>query len=68
MMSDNTIRLVVDLTYNADLMHGDCEDAIEWFKGILHGDNLHLSEFGDLGDIIGPVKVIAELTGGQKDD
>lgn len=64
-MCDKTIRLVVDLTYNADIMHGDCEDAIEWFKGILQGDNLHLSEFGDLGDIIGSVKVVAELTGGK---
>lgn len=64
-MGDNTIRLLVDLTYNADIMHGDCEDAIEWFKGILHGDNLYLAEFEDLGDIVGSVKVIAELTGGK---
>lgn len=62
-MSDKTIRLVVDLTYNADIMHGDCEDAIDWFKGILHGDNLYLAEFEDLGDIVGSVKVIAELIG-----
>ena len=62
-MSDRTIRLVIDLTYDADGMHGDCEDAIEWFNGILHGDRLQLGDFGDLGDMIGSVKVVAELTG-----
>lgn len=64
-MSNRTIRLVVDLTYDTDVMHGDCEDAITWFNGILHGDNLQLGDFGDLGDMIGSVKVIAELTGGN---
>jgi hypothetical protein len=46
-------------------MHGDDEDAIEWFNGILHGDDLQLGDFGDLGDMIGAVKVVAELTGGK---
>lgn len=64
-MSDRTIRLVIDLTYDTDVMHGDCEDAIEWFNGILHGDDLQLGDFGDLGDMIGSVKVVAELTGGK---
>ena len=64
-MSDRTLRLVVDLTYDPDVMHGDDEDAIEWFNGILHGDDLQLGDFGDLGDMIGAVKVVAELTGGK---
>lgn len=64
-MSDKTIRLVIDLTYDPEVMHGDCENAIKWFNGILHGDNLHLGDFGDLGDMIGPVKVVAELKGGK---
>lgn len=64
-MSDRTIRLVIDLTYDTDVMHGDDEDSIEWFNSILHGDDLQLGDFGDLGDMIGPVKVVAELTGGN---
>lgn len=62
-MIERTLRLVVDLTYDTEVMHGDCEDCIEWFNGILHGDNLKLGEFVDLGDTIGDVKVIAELKG-----
>jgi hypothetical protein len=57
-MSDKTIRLLIDLTYNQDIMHGDDEEAIEWFNDILLGDNLHLGDFGDLGDMIGSVKVV----------
>ena len=57
-MSDKTIRLLIDLTYNQDIMHGDDEESIEWFNEILLGDNLHLGDFGDLGDMIGSVKVV----------
>jgi hypothetical protein len=64
-MSDKTIRLVIDLTYDTDVMHSDDEDSIEWFNGMLYGDDLQLADFGDLGDMIGSVKVIAELTGGK---
>ena len=65
-MSDKTIRLVVDLTYDADAMHGDDKDDVEWFYNILFGDDLQLGDFGELGDMIGPAKVIAKLTGGKK--
>jgi hypothetical protein len=58
-MSDKTIRLLIDFTYNQDIMHGDDEEAIKWFNDdILLGDNLHLGDFGDIGDIIGSVKVV----------
>jgi len=53
-----TIRLTIDLTYEDDVTHGDDLDAIEWFKSILLGDDLQLGDFGDLGDMIGDVKVI----------
>ena len=53
---EKTIRLTIDLTYNAESMHGDDAKAIEWFQGILSGDNLQLGEFFDLGDMIGTVK------------
>ena len=53
-----TIRLTVDLTYDDDVMHGDDQESIEWFHSILLGDNLQLGEFGDLGDMIGSVRVV----------
>ena len=37
---------------------GNEPEAIEWFKSILLGDNLHLADFEDLGDVIGSVKVV----------
>jgi hypothetical protein len=57
-MSDKTIRLVIDLTYDADLIHGNDEESIDWFNRMLFGDDLQLGDFGDLGDMIGSVKVI----------
>jgi hypothetical protein len=53
-----TIRLTVDLTYDEQVMHGSEPEEIEWFKSILLGDYLELGEFGDLGDMIGSVKVV----------
>jgi hypothetical protein len=53
-----TIRLTIDLTYDEQVMHSNEPEAIEWFKSILLGDHLQLGEFGDLGDMIGSVKVV----------
>ncbi len=59
-MSDKTIRLTVDFTYDTVGMHGDDEDSIEWFyNDILLGDYLQLVDFGDIGDRIGAVKVVS---------
>jgi hypothetical protein len=55
-----TIRMTIDFTYDDQVMHKDDPEGIEWFKSILLGDNLHLSDFGDIGDVLGSVKVIAE--------
>ena len=55
---EKTIRLTIDLTYDPEIMHGDDPEAIEWFQGILSGDNLQLGEFFDVGDMIGTVKVV----------
>jgi len=61
-----TIRLTIDLTYDDELIHGDEGISIKWFENILLGDDLYLSELGDLGDIIGSVKVIAGI--GDEDE
>jgi hypothetical protein len=61
-----TIRLTVDLTYDEQVMHGNEPEEIEWFKSILLGDYLKLGEFGDLGDMIGSLKVVE--MGGIGDD
>jgi hypothetical protein len=53
-----TIRLTVDLTYDEQVMHGDEPEEIEWFTRMLLGDDLELGDFGDLGDMIGSVKVV----------
>ena len=39
-------------------MHGDEPEEIEWFTRMLLGDDLELGDFGDLGDMIGSVKVV----------
>lgn len=53
-----TIRLTIDLTYEDDVMHGNDLDSFEWFRSILLGDDLQMGDFGDLGDMIGSVKVL----------
>jgi hypothetical protein len=53
-----TIRLTIDLTYDERVMHGNEPEEIEWFKNILLGDYLEIGEFGDLGDMIGSVRVV----------
>ncbi len=59
-MSDKTIRLTVDFTYDPVGMHGDDEDSIEWFyNDVLFGDHLQLKEFGGIGDEIGSIKVVS---------
>ena len=55
---EKTIRLTIDLTYDPESMHGDDPKSIEWFQSILNGNDLQLGEFGDLGDMIGTVKVV----------
>ena len=54
-MSDKTIRLLVDLTYDAEMAHGDKEDAIAWFNDILMSEDLQLCSFSEFGDTIGKI-------------
>jgi len=59
------LQLTIELDYDAETMHGDEKDAVDWFyNGILRGDNLLLHDNGDIGDTIGTVKVI-EINSGR---
>lgn len=56
------ITLLIELEYDADLMHGDEPDGIAWFNNLLlHGPEgdlrLHSS---DIGDEIGTVRVLRD--------
>jgi len=53
-----TVEIKALLTYDAEIMHGDDPEGREWFYEVLHGDDLQLGDFGDLGDMIGPLKII----------
>ena len=63
-----TIRLTIELTYDAESMHGDDPDARKWFKDMLHGDDLQLADFGELGDMIGKVRVVPDLCNPTQDE
>lgn len=53
-----TIKMLVEFTYDPDLMHGDDQDAITWFfHDILREDELTLWS-NDIGDDIGSIKVL----------
>lgn len=55
-----SLRLVVDLEFEPDLWYEeDNDDDKAWFyHTIMGGDNLQLIDSGDVGDIIGKIKVI----------
>lgn len=55
------LRLVIELEYDAEMMHGGDADAEarRWFmEDVLMGSCLSLNDNGDLGDQIGSVKVL----------
>lgn len=52
------LRLTIELDYDAEMMHGDDPDAIEWFfRDILIEKPLTLHS-NEIGDMIGTVKVL----------
>ena len=52
-----TIRLLIDLTYDDEIMHGDDEGAIAWFREqVLKGELLLHSNV--IGDEVGEVRVL----------
>jgi hypothetical protein len=54
-----TIKIVGELTYDDQLMHGDDPEDIKWFYDlVVMGDSLEVMDFGDLGDNVGKFKVL----------
>ena len=53
------VRMVIELEYDADIMHGDDEGGVEWFLAEVldeaNGLELHS---GHIGDFIGSVVVL----------
>lgn len=54
------LRLTIDMTYNAELMHGDDPEGIRWFNEVLLSGVLQLWS-DEIGDWIGDVRVIGEV-------
>lgn len=52
------LKMTIELEYDADLMHGNDKDAVNWFfKDILMQDKLFLHS-NEMGDVIGEVTVL----------
>ena len=60
-----TERLLIELEYDDEIMHGDEPDAVEWFWLDVMGGKLILHS-NELGDEIGQVKVISRLREPQR--
>lgn len=57
-----TIRLLIDLTYDNEYMHGSDPAAEWWFEeDVLGGGSLVLVDRGDMGDDVGNVRIIARM-------
>lgn len=58
------IRMIIELDYDAELMHGDDQDAIDWFNNeILIGKKgLLMLQSNEIGDNVGKVEVVEILT------
>jgi hypothetical protein len=53
-----TLKMTVEFTYDDSIWHGDSEEDKDWFfDSILFGPDLQLGEFGDVGDMLGDIKV-----------
>jgi hypothetical protein len=55
-----TIKLLVELTYNGDTMHGDDADGIVWFNDEILGNDL-IAWSNELGDEVGIINVLEIL-------
>jgi len=55
-----TIKLLVELTYNNDIMHGDDPDGIVWFNDEILASEI-IAWSNELGDEVGFIKVLEIL-------
>ena len=54
-----TILMTIKLHYDDNVWHGNGKESKEWFiSDVIEGGNLRLSDFGDVGDMIGDVEVV----------
>ena len=54
------LRIVAELTYDNDLMHGDDPEAVAWFReSVLMGTGLILHDNDEIGDHVGELKVLS---------
>lgn len=54
-----TLQMMIELQYDADIMHGDDQEARDWFiNDILQGDGGLSLYSSEIGDTIGAVRVI----------
>ncbi len=57
-----TIKLLLELTYEDDIVHGNCPEALGYFYKEVLGDRIGLMlHSNELGDTIGTVKVLEIL-------
>ena len=52
-----TLKMVIELTYDEDIMYGDDADGKQWFLNLLKDDCLYLFS-SEIGDDIGNVKIL----------
>lgn len=54
------LQLIVELTYDAQLMHGNDPEAMTWFFERVLGPSAQLTLFSDaLGDLVGTLQIFA---------
>jgi hypothetical protein len=54
-----TLKMTVELTYDDSLWHvNDKEDKTWFFDEVLFGPDLQLGDFGDVGDMLGDIRVL----------
>lgn len=52
------LGLTIELDYDAEIMHQDDPDAIEWFFTYILQEDLLFLHSNEIGDVIGTVKVL----------
>lgn len=51
------LKMVVEFTYDANLMHGEDKESVDWFFNLLKSEEL-IVHSNEIGDEIGTVRVL----------